>query len=313
MKIIFMGTPDFSVYSLEKLADSEEIEILAVVTQPDKPRNRGQKITYSPVKKKALELDLPVLQTDNINKKEFINKLNRLSPEAIVVVAFGQKLGTEILNMTDYGCINLHGSLLPEYRGASPIHQAILDGKKFTGITTMYMAEGWDTGDMIYKEKVEIKKTDTVGTLHDKLADIGADLLVKTLINIEKGIAPREKQDDSQATHTSKIDKSTGKIDWSKSSEEIYNLVRGVNPWPGAYTYYQGDLLKIWQVEISEERVNEDIEAGTIIKSDLENGIIVKSGDACIKITELQISGRKRMAVEKFLHGSNIEIGEKLG
>ncbi|MEJ6950884.1 methionyl-tRNA formyltransferase [Natronospora cellulosivora (SeqCode)] len=312
MKIIFMGTPDFAVYSLESLAEAQEIEILAVVTQPDRPKGRGQKLRPTAVKKKALDLKIPVLQSENINSEEFLEKLRALSADAIVVVAFGQKLSEEILNMTKYGCINLHGSLLPEYRGASPIHQAIIDGKKVTGITTMYMAEGWDTGDMIYKKEVDLKNNDTVGSLHDKLADIGADLLVKTLIDIEKGIAPREEQDDSKATYASKIDKKTGRIDWSKTSEEIYNLVRGVNPWPTAHTYYQGKLLKVWKVEI-DTQVDEDVEAGTILKADVNNGIVVKSGDASIKITRLQVSGRKKMDAKKFLNGYTIDIGEKLG
>ncbi len=344
-----MGTPDFSVFSLERLNKSKDIEITAVVTQPDKPRGRGQKMRPTPVKKKALELGIKVLQTKNVNKDDFLDKLRNLSPDFIVVVAFGQMLSKDLLNLPKYACINLHASLLPEYRGAGPIHQVILDGKEFTGITTMYMAEGWDTGDMIYKEQVKIDRQDTVGILHDKLADIGADLLVKTLIDIEEGIAPREKQNHEKATYASKIDKSTGEINWDNQSEKIYNQVRGVNPWPGAYTYHQGELLKIWKVGIRDDQDNTNImdnskhidkvnnidnkssdkkvdvhpnldpeianqvPAGTIIKANSEDGLLIKTNDGLIEIIELQMAGRKRMFAKDFLHGYTIDKGDMFG
>lgn len=315
MNIVYMGTPDFSVFSLEKLNSSNYIKINRVVTQPDRPRGRGQKLEPTAVKKKALEMDLQVFQSKNINTKKFIKKLKIISPDAIVVVAFGQKLSKEILNIPKYGCINLHGSLLPEYRGASPIHQAILDGKKITGVTTMYMAEGWDTGDMIYKKELKIEKTDTVGILHDKMAELGAELLLKTLIDIEKGIAPRERQDHNKASYTSKIDKSTGEINWNFTSEKIYNQVRGTNPWPGAYTYYQGELLKIWQLEIKKDPEGnfKSTEPGTIVKADNNNGLLIKTGDGFVEIIELQLPGRKRISVKDMLHGYNIKIDEILG
>ncbi len=331
VKVIFMGTPDFSVVSLERLESSKDIELMAVVTQPDKPRGRGQKMRPTPVKKKAVDLGIDVLQTKNVNEASFLDKLRELSPDFIVVVAFGQMLSKELLELPKYACINLHASLLPKYRGAGPIHQVILDGKEFTGVTTMYMAEGWDTGDMIYKEKVKIERQDTVGILHDKLADIGADLLVKTLVDIEKGIAPREEQNHEKASYASKIDKTTGEIDWNNSSEKIYNQVRGVNPWPGAYTYHQGQLLKIWKCSIRDKDITKDIDdpntekasitdktanqfpAGTIVKANSKEGLLIKTSDGIIEIIELQMAGRKRMTAKDFLHGYTIENGSLLG
>lgn len=319
MKIIFMGTPEFSVVSLERLHHTEKINIRAVVTQPDKPRGRGQILQPTPVKKKAVELGLNVLQTSNVNESSFLEQLDNLNPDFIVVVAFGQKLSRKLLDIPEYGCINLHASLLPEYRGAAPIHQAIIDGREFTGVTTMYMAEGWDTGDMIYKEKVKIDRDDTVGILHDKLADIGADLLIKTIIDIKKGAAPRVKQDHNRASYASKIDKSTGEIDWKMNSEDIYNLVRGVNPWPGAYTYLEGETLKVWMVSINHpdsENDDNDIsgfEPGAVVNADSESGLLVKSGDGIIAIEELQVAGRKRISAKDFLHGYTIDEGIVLG
>ncbi|MDI9477934.1 MAG: methionyl-tRNA formyltransferase [Halanaerobiales bacterium] len=312
MRIVFMGTPDFSVPSLEKLYTSSEIEIKLVITQPDKPRGRGQKLAATPIKKRALELGLETLETANVNQKDIVEKIRGLSPDIIVVVAFGQKLSQEILDIPPYGCVNLHASLLPEYRGASPIHRAIIDGKKVTGVTTMYMAEGWDTGDMIYKEEVKIEETDTMGILHDKLASIGAELLLKTLLAIERGLAPREEQDHSKASYTGKIDKNTGAIDWQKSSLTIYNLVRGVNPWPGAYTHYKGETIKIWQTRLVESSsLNEgEVVPGTIVRADTQEGLVVRTGDGFLEIVELQIPGRKKMLARELLNGYTINIGE---
>ena len=313
MRIVYMGTPDFSVQSLEKLYNSREIEIGLVITQPDRPGGRGMKLQATPVKRKALELDLEVLETDNVNEKEFLEKIRSLNPDFIVVVAFGQKLGKEILEMPRFGCINLHASLLPEYRGASPIHRDIIDGKEITGVTTMYMAEGWDTGDIIYKEEVRIEDDDTVGTLHDKLAEVGAGLLLKTLLDIEKGVAPRVEQDHSRASYTGKIDRETGAIDWRNSSRAINNLVRGVNPWPGAYTYYRGETIKIWQTgPVKEDSFSGkgEILPGTIVEADPNNGLIVKTGDGLIEIIELQIPGRKKMLARNLLNGYTINKGD---
>lgn len=314
MKIVYMGTPDFSVYSLEKIFECKSFSIELVLTQPDRPGGRGQKLQASPVKRKAEELSLTILQSDNINTDDFIDRLREIAPDVLVVVAFGQKLSPEILEIPKYGCINLHGSLLPEYRGASPIHQAILDGRGVTGVTTMYMAEGWDTGDIIYKEEVRIEPTDTVGVLHDKLAEVGADLLIKTLQDIKNSTAPRKEQDHSKATYTAKIDKTTGKINWNAGAHRIYNQVRGTNPWPGAFTYYQDEVLKIWKTRIRDDyQLSSPLKSGTILNADSKNGLLVQTGDGIIEIEELQISGRKRMLAKDFLHGYTIKTGEVLG
>ena len=308
MKIIFMGTPDFAVPSLKKLAKDPEIDIAAVVTQPDREKGRGQKVRFSAVKKTALDLELSVLQSDNVNKKEFLQKLKELQVDFIVVVAFGQKLSEELLDLPEEACINLHASLLPEYRGSSPIHRAIIDGKKITGNTTMHMAPGWDDGDIIYQQEIKIKRDDTVGDLHDRLAEKGSKLLVKTLKDIKKRAAPRISQDDEKATFAYKIDKSLGEIDWSNSAEDIYNLVRGVNPWPGAYTHLNGNRIKIWKVEISNHK--SDKETGIVLKAD-NNEILVQSGDGVIAIKKLQPAGAKKLSASDFLNGYDLEPGQK--
>ncbi len=312
MDIIFMGSPDFAVPSLVHLYESDGIRIKGVVTQPDKKKGRGQKLQPTPVKKKAQELDLKIYTEENINKPSFIEKLKDISPEAIIVVAFGQKLGKGILALPVYGCINLHASLLPVYRGACPVHMALINGDKVTGVTTIYMDEGWDTGDIIYKKEVKIMRDDTVGILHDKLAKIGAELLVKTVIDVEKGIAPRIKQNDKEAIYAYKFNKSVGEINWQESAENIYNLVRGVNPWPGAYTKINNDLLKIWEVEVVDpQKVIDD--PGIIVRPSMDEGLIVQCGKGLIKINRLQLAGRKSMTVDKFLCGYNINQGQKLG
>ncbi|MFW6280267.1 MAG: methionyl-tRNA formyltransferase [Halanaerobium sp.] len=307
---MFMGTPDFAVPSLEKLIDEKDIEISAVVTQPDRKRGRGQKIKFSAVKKTALAADLEVMQSDNVNEKYFLEKLRSFKADFVVVVAFGQKLGEELLNLPKYGCINLHASLLPEYRGSSPIHKAIIDGKKITGNTTMYMGPGWDDGDIIYQQEVKINRDDTAAKLHDKLAEKGAELLVKTLYDIKYGSAPRIPQNEENATFAYKIDKELGKIDWNESAEDIYNLVRGVNPWPGAYSYLDGERIKIWWVEIANKE-NNKMEAGTIIKANIEDGILVQTGEGVISIEELQIAGGTKISSQDFLNGHQLEKGKK--
>ncbi|RCW51412.1 MULTISPECIES: methionyl-tRNA formyltransferase [unclassified Halanaerobium] len=314
MDIIFMGTPIFAVPSLKELIFNDTINVRAVVTQPDRKKGRGQQLTPSPVKRTAEKFDIPVLQSENINNESFIRKLNSYKLDFIVVVAFGQKLSKTILNIPKYGCINLHASLLPKYRGASPIHQAVINGDKKTGNTTMYMGEGLDDGDIIYQQEMEIKNTDTVGTVHDKLAVKGAKLIIKTLNDIKSGAAPRIKQDDSKATYVHKIDKDIGEINWEDDATEIFNLVRGVNPWPGAYTYLDGDRLKIWKVEvIDEEKEAEEYESGTIVTADQSEGLIVQCGSGLINIKKLQLPGRKKMQTEDFLCGHDLKIVQKLG
>ena len=309
MNIIFMGTPEFAVPSLERLYSDSEIQINAVVTQPDRRSGRGQKVHYSDIKEKALEFGLEVLQSNNVNQNEFLENIKKYDPDFIVVVAFGQKLSPELLEIPEYGCINLHASLLPEYRGSSPIHKAIIDGKEITGNTTMYMDEGWDDGDIIYQQEVKINKKDTVGDLHDKLAKNGAELLVKTLKDVERDKAPRIAQDDSEATFAYKIDKSLGQIDWNENAEDIYNLVRGVNPWPGAYTFLDGERIKIWETEIYDSEKNTDKKSGVILEANADEGILVQTGNGIISIKELQLSGSKRNNVADFLNGHQINKG----
>ncbi len=310
MKIIFMGTPEFAVPALVKLNNDQAIEIKAVVTQPDRKSGRGQKVSYSDIKEKALEKDLEIFQSGNVNQKEFLNKLKKIEPDFIVVVAFGQKLSPELLSIPKYGCINLHASLLPEYRGSSPIHKAIIEGKEVTGNTTMYMDEGWDDGDIIYQQEIKIKENDTVGILHDKLAEKGAELLLKTLKDIKTGKAPRIEQDDSKATFAYKIDKSLGEIDWNQSAYEIHNLIRGVNPWPGAYTYLNGERLKIWKSEVSDIE-NTELPAGTIVKANIDDGILVQTGAGVLSIKELQLPGAKRISAEDFLNGHQLKVEDR--
>lgn len=310
MNIIFMGTPDFAVPSLKKLINDNDIEISAVVTQPDRKRGRGQNIKFSAVKKAALAANLKVLQSDNVNEKNFLEKLSSFGADFVVVVAFGQKLGEKLLNLPRYGCINLHASLLPEYRGSSPIHKAIIEGENVTGNTTMYMGPGWDDGDIIYQQEVEIKKDDTVGKLHDKLAENGAELLVKTLHDVKDGSAPRIPQNEDEATFAYKIDKKLGRINWEKNAEDIYNLVRGVNPWPGAYSFLEGKRIKIWWIEIKDYE-NTNKKPGTIIKANIDDGILVQTGDGIISIEELQIAGGTKISYQDFLNGHQLEKGQK--
>jgi methionyl-tRNA formyltransferase len=306
MKIVYMGTPEFAVPSLVALNNDKQIEVEAVVTQPDRKSGRGQRVHYSDIKEQALDLDLKIMQSENVNQKDFLNKLKQLEPDFIVVVAFGQKLSPELLAVPKYGCINLHASLLPEYRGSSPIHRAIIDGKKVTGNTTMYMAEGWDDGDIIYQQQVEISEDETVGELHDELAEKGAELLLKTLKDVKEGEAPRISQDDSEATFAYKIDKSLGEIDWNKSAQDIHNLIRGVNPWPGAYTELNDERIKIWKSSLTQQD-NSDYQSGTIIKADQDAGILVQTGDGILAIEKLQLPGAKRLKAADFLNGHQLE------
>lgn len=307
-----MGSPDFALPSLEKLYQSEKINIKGVVTQPDRKKGRGQNYRSTPVKNKALELGLEVYESKNVNKNQFIKKLDNLNIDAIIVVAFGQILSSEILNLPDYGCINVHASLLPKYRGASPIHYAIINGEEKTGVTIMYMEEDLDTGDIISQKEVKIDKKDTVGDLHDRLACTGADLLVKTLINLEKGVIESKEQNHEEATYAHKLDKDFGEIDWEKSSEKIYNLVRGLNPWPGAFTFINGKLLKIWWTEVIDKSKIEN-KPGTILRADEKEGLIVQTGKGIIEIDKLQLEGRKKMSAKAFLRGYELKDGEMLG
>ena len=244
MKIVFMGTPDFSVPALEELAKVHQVA--AVVTQQDRPKGRGHKMQYTPVKEKALELNIPVYQPEKVKNPEFVDILREINPDVIVVIAFGQILSKEILDLPKYGCINVHASLLPKYRGAAPIQWAVLDGEEKTGITTMYMEKGLDTGDMIDKAEVVLDEKETAGSLHDKLMVLGADLLLETLKKLEDGTAVRKKQNDEESCYAKMLSKDMGQIDFTKDAKEIECLIRGMNPWPSAYNFYNGKTLKIW-------------------------------------------------------------------
>ena len=312
MRLVFMGTPDFAKESLEAVYNAG-YEILAVVTNPDRPKGRGMKMVESPVKEFAKEKNLKIYQPEKVKKNiEFIEEIKELQPDVICVVAYGKILPKEILEIPKLGCINVHGSLLPKYRGAAPIQWAVLNGDKETGITTMYMNEGMDTGDMILKEKVTIGEDETTGELWDRLSKIGGELLVKTLKEIEKGTAPREKQGDD-FTIAPMLDKKMAKIDWkNKSAIEIKNLVRGLNPIMGAYSFLNGKKIKFWSVaiatnrEISTEGL-EILKNGTVILSNPKDGLFIKAKEGIIKVLEIQGENAKRMPIQDFLRGNKIE------
>lgn len=302
MKIVFMGTPDFSVNALENIVKAGH-DVVGVITQPDKPKGRGGKMQYTPVKEKALELGLDVYQPQRVKETEFIEKLKEMNPDAIVVIAFGQILPKAILDMPKYGCINVHASLLPKYRGAAPIQWSVIDGEKETGVTTMYMNEGLDTGDIIDKVVVPIDKKETGGSLFDKLAIEGGKLILKTLIELENGTAVRTPQDDSKSNYAGMINKQLGKIDFNKSANEIERLIRGLNPWPSAYTKMDGKTLKIWDADVDDSE--NDSAPGTITEVG-KDFIRVATGKGSLKILELRLEGKKRMKTRDFLNGAKI-------
>lgn len=317
MKIVFMGTPDFAKKSLEGIFNAGH-EILGVVTNPDKPKGRGMKETQSPVKEFAISKNFKVYQPLKVrNNTEFIDEIKSLEPDVICVVAYGKILPKEILDIPTKGCINVHGSLLPKYRGAAPIQWAVLNGEKVTGITTMYMDVGMDTGDMILKKEVTIGENETTGELWDRLSDIGADLLVQTLDLIDKGIAPREKQGDDFSL-APMLDKSMALIDWeNKSAFEIKNLIRGLNPIMGAYTIIKGKKIKFWKADIlSFEEFKEKFpndckdeefvqkKNGEALIADSKKGLFIKANDGILEILEIQGENAKKMPVEDFLRGN---------
>lgn len=311
MRVVFMGTPEFAATCLEGLLRTDFVAVVGVYTQPDRARGRGQKITYSPVKELALRANLPIYQPEKLNDPAVLDELEALNADAIIVVAYGQLLRERVLNMPRYGCINVHGSILPRYRGAGPIHRVIINGETITGITTMYMDKGWDTGDMILKEEVEIGPEMTVGELHDRLAEVGSRLLVETLRQIEMGTAPRTPQDHMLAVYAPKIEKEDGGIRWDQPAVSIYNLVRGMDPWPGAYTRFRGELFKIWKTRMGDP--NRGGTPGVVLETDLQDGILVQTGAGTLWITEMQPANGKRMPAGAFLNGHPIEKGEVFG
>lgn len=325
LNILFMGTPDFAKESLEAIY-KEKYNILGVVTNPDRPKGRGMKMIPSPVKEFALEKGLQVYQPEKVkNNEEFINQIKNLNPDLICVVAYGKILPKEILEIPKLGCINVHGSLLPKYRGAAPIQWAVLNGDKTTGITTMYMDIGMDAGDMILKKEVEIGEDETTGELWERLSKLGGDLLVDTIKQIEKGTAPREKQGED-FTIAPMLDKEMAKINWEeKSSKEIKNLVRGLNPIMGAYTFLDEKKYKFWKVQsISDEELYvrfpemkeysykmKDIENGTILFSSDRIGVYIKAKEGIIEVLEIQGENAKRMDIKDFLRGNELIAGSK--
>ena len=309
MKIVFMGTPDFAVPTLEALYQSRH-EVAAVVTQPDKPKGRGKAMAMPPVKEKALEYGIPVYQPVRVRKDEaFFEELTKIQPDVIVVIAFGQILPERILNLPKYGCINIHASLLPKYRGAAPIQWAVINGDKVSGVTTMQMNEGLDTGDMIMKTEVPLSEDETGGSLHDKLAEAGAKLCVETLKALEDKTATWEVQGESPTAYAKMLDKKLGDIDWSRSAKSIECLIRGLNPWPSAYTDWNGKVMKIWEAGVLDE--NTDAKPGTIVKVE-KDSFSVQTGDGLLKVLALQIPGKKRMEADAFLRGYQIETGCEL-
>ena len=309
MKAVFMGTPDFAVPTLQKMVDMG-IEITAVVTQPDKAKGRGKKVIYSPVKECALAHDLPVYQPVRIKKDpEFIQTLRDMAPDVIVVVAFGQILPKEVLDIPSLGCVNVHASLLPKFRGAAPIQWAIIDGEKVTGVTTMLMDVGLDTGDMLLKTEVSVDAKETGGSLHDKLA-AGGELLERTLIGLEAGTIVPEKQDDSQAGEYARmLDKELGHIDFNQPAVVIERLIRGLNPWPSAYTYIDGKTLKIWEAEVLDR--NYGCEYGEVAEV-TRNSLIIQTGIGALSVKSVQLEGKKRMDISAFLNGYTIEKGTRM-
>lgn len=306
MRVVFMGTPDFAVGTLRALAE-EGYEVVGVVTQPDKPKGRGKTLVPTPVKEEAEKWGIPVFQPKRVRDGEFIETLEALKPQVIVVVAFGQIIPREILEMPPWGCINVHASLLPKYRGAAPIQWAILDGEEKTGVTIMRMDEGLDTGDMITQAEVKIGVEETGGSLFDKLSLTGAKALTDTLKKLEEGTAQFVKQPaESPTPYAAMIEKKMGCIDWGREAVEIERLIRGLSPWPSAYTYLQGKMLKIWRAQV----LREDAQGspGTIAGADKE-GIRVNTGKGVLRLTEVQLEGKKRMEAEVFLRGYHLPAG----
>lgn len=305
-----MGTSDYAVVCLEALAKSGH-EVVSVVSQPDKPKNRGHKLMPTPVHAAADALGLLVHQPTTLKDEAFLPVLEAEKPDLIVVVAYGRILPSYILDYPKYGCINVHGSLLPKYRGAAPIQRAVLNGETVTGVTTMYMDVGLDTGDMILKKQTEIGADETSAELFDRLAVLGAEALLETLQQIEAGTATREKQNDAESTYAAMIDKAQAEVDWSASANEIKNLVRGMNSWPLAYTYYNGVRMKIGSVQVLENETRGT--AGQVLYANRTDGLCVRCGEGAVLIQTVQFEGKKMMDAQSYLLGNTIEEGTILG
>ncbi|MBS6776803.1 MAG: methionyl-tRNA formyltransferase [Butyricicoccus pullicaecorum] len=306
MRIVFMGTPDFAVPSLQALIDAGH-DVCAVYTQPDKPQGRKQILTAPPVKTLALEHDIPVFQPNTLKNEDEQARLRELAPEVIIVVAYGKLLPKAVLDIPPHGCINVHGSLLPRWRGAAPIQWAVIAGDEMAGVTTMQMAEGLDTGDMLLTYETKVGEKETAGELFDRLAQSGAELLTQTLVKLDE-ITPRP-QDDAQSCYAHMLDKQMAVIDWSKSAHEIDCLIRGLNPWPIALTTLSGERLKVFAAE----KAAGNGEPGTVLEADPKKGLTVACGEGALKLIEIQLVGGKRMKATDFLRGHSLEVGVKLG
>lgn len=309
MKVIFMGTPDFAVPVLQELIDSPEHEVTAVVTQPDKARGRSGKLVFTPVKELAVAHGIPVYTPQRVKDPEFVKMLQEIPCDVIVVVAFGQILSKEILDFPQYGCINVHASLLPRWRGAAPMQWAILAGDAKTGITTMQMDVGLDTGDMLLKKEVDIDPEETGESLHDKLAGLGGDLLLRTLSAAGKGELHPISQEDDQSTYASMLKRDTGRLDLTWDAAKLDRYIRGLNSWPSAFTGYQGKTLKIWKAEVLDRETGET--PGTVIET-AKDSFTIQTGKGCLKLLEVQLEGKKRMDAGSFLRGVHVEKGEIL-
>lgn len=305
MRIVFMGTPDFAVPSLQALIDAGH-DVCAVYTQPDKPQGRKQILTAPPVKTLALEHDIPVFQPNTLKNEDEQARLRELAPEVIIVVAYGKLLPKAVLDIPPHGCINVHGSLLPRWRGAAPIQWAVIAGDEMAGVTTMQMAEGLDTGDMLLTYETKVGEKETAGELFDRLAQAGAELLTETLVKLDE-ITPRP-QDDAQSCYAHMLDKQMAVIDWSKSAHEIDCLIRGLNPWPIALTTLSGERLKVFAAE----KAAGNGEPGTVLEADPKKGLTVACGEGALRLTEIQLVGGKRMKATDFLRGHSLEVGTKL-
>ena len=312
MNIVFMGTPDFAVPSLLQLLE-KGYHVVGVVTQPDRPKGRKRVLTPPPVKVAALEAGIPVMQPERIRHPEAIAELSGWQPDLIVTAAFGQILPKAVLDMPRLGCINVHASLLPRYRGGAPIHRAIMDGETKTGVTIMYMAVGLDTGDIIAKVEVPIEESDNVGTMFDKLARAGAELLIETLPELIAGRAPRIPQNDAEATYAPNITREEERIDWSRSARQLFNQVRGLNPWPVAYTLWQGETMKVWESAVlSGVASPAGVEPGTVLQTSAQ-GIDVACGSGVLRLTVVQPAGKKAMPAGEFVRGGKLTEGTVLG
>ncbi len=308
MKILFMGTPDFAVPSLQMLIDSTH-EVVGVVTQPDKPQGRKQILTPPPVKSLAQQHGIPVHQPVSLKNEALLDLLHETQPDLILVVAYGKLLPKYILEFPKFGCMNIHGSLLPRWRGAAPIQWSVIAGDEFAGVATMKMAEGLDTGDIYLIERTKIGERETAGRLFDRLSHMGAHVLADTLVQLEQGNLVSTPQDEAQATHASMLDKEMAVIDWTKSAREIDCLIRGLNPWPIALTTLDGERMKVYSA------IPEQVQGqpGTVLEADTKKGLLVACGMGALRVTELQMVGGKRMAANDYLRGHQIALGTKLG